>query len=730
VNVSPGSQWGPETRLGVFASQVSRREKALVRHLLPRSVELSTVLGAMAHAVGNDDELAALIRQALAVITVTDSAPNTADEGEGEGGSGGPDRGRPKSWSQWKAFSDRVETGKAFLTVAVDFKYTDGGRLEGDKAQMERMYCYHDPTKTDDSTMLDVVHAHTTTLWKDRRKLAEGRPLRCFTSVNARYARRSCVTSHFVQDSTKNLLVPKSPVLKQQWRSLPEEYLVWDLDNNSVPPLDMAFAADYQSVRKVLKAGEAFCQESKLAFSQAQSNALIRGTAMRDGYEVEYEVVAISRKSGDEDPAAWQNLRAAVLCIGIGKYQVLGCLPNAVRDAQALCNKVNALPDCRAKLLKDLHDRKAIRIGIRQFLKDLQKAPPGTVLVNYSGHGMQRGGTVYLLPGDADLSETTCEPDNDFLPIQEILKWCREDLDMLARMLNPPRQVTFVLVVDACRVAEMDYATLPSSLEPPSGSAPGTWALCFSCSRDSTASDGPQGAHSPFAQELLDEKAGIFAPGVPLRGGLDQACKRMCQQHPGQHPVPLLHSIQEGWCFYETDKPLLARPVETAPPESPGPHKSVVATKLLHPEAQSFWEETFPGEVSVTWAELLAAFKEDFADVIEGIDNVKYASGLSHLRKKIDVNEDNTITFKHFNIFTKKNGVRGALQNFCESLKQNPDASVAAAVTCKNDVQASSELLPPSIPQRHNETALIDLSDVEPQETGAGAKLETLNSKH
>ena len=124
-----------------------------------------------------------------------------------------------------------------------------------------------------------------------------------------------------------------------------------------------------------------------------------------------------------------------------------------------------------------------------------------------------------MLPGDADLGDSACDLDADFLPIRDIFKYFREDLDMIARMLNPPRQVTFVLVVDACRVAEMDQATLSSSLEPPPGSAPITWALCFSCSRDSSASDGPQGAHSPFAQELLDEKAGIFAAVVPLKGG-------------------------------------------------------------------------------------------------------------------------------------------------------------------------------------------------------------------
>ena len=156
-----------------------------------------------------------------------------------------------------------------------------------------------------------------------------------------------------------------------------------------------------------------------------------------------------------------------------------------------------------------------------------------------------------MLTGDANPGDTKCEPDVDFLPIRDIFKWCREDLDVLARDLNPPKPITFVLVVDACRVAEMDQSTLSCSLEPPAASAPKTWALCFSCSRDSTASDGPQGAHSPFAQELLDEKAGIFAAGVPLKGGLDQACQRMREQHQGQAPMAVgLPSIKEDWCFY------------------------------------------------------------------------------------------------------------------------------------------------------------------------------------
>jgi hypothetical protein len=292
----------------------------------------------------------------------------------------------------------------------------------------------------------------------------------------------------------------------------------------------------------------------------------------------------------------WQNLRAAVLCIGLGKYEHLQCLPNAQRDARALCERVNELPRCRAKLLVDLTDRKAIQRGIRNFLKEpgLQKMPTETVYINYSGHGMQKAGTVYMLPEDADL-DPACDPDAEFLPLRDIFKYCREDLDMLARDLDPPRQVTFVLVVDACRVAEMDQAALSSSLEPPAASAPKKWALCFSCSRNATASDGPQGAHSPFAQELLDEKVGIFAAGVPLKGGLEEACRRVCEHHQAQVPIPVgLHSIQEDWCFY------------------PNPDNIIPGASIL----------TLPGHIQID-VELAASQQEQLQDVeIRNMDHL------------------------------------------------------------------------------------------------------------
>ena len=141
--------------------------------------------------------------------------------------------------------------------------------------------------------------------------------------------------------------------------------------------------------------------------------------------------------------------------------------------------------------------------------------PPETLYINYSGHGMQREALYVCCPRDADL-DPACDP--EFLPLRDIFKYFRVDLDTLARDLDPPRQVTFVLVVDACRVAEMDQAALSSSLEPPAASAPKKWAVCFSCSRDATASDGPQGAHRPVHRSCLTRKWALLQRVCRSRG--------------------------------------------------------------------------------------------------------------------------------------------------------------------------------------------------------------------
>jgi hypothetical protein len=56
------------------------------------------------------------------------------------------------------------------------------------------------------------------------------------------------------------------------------------------------------------------------------------------------------------DCKSWHNLHAAVLCIGLGVYEHISHLPNAVGDARELCKRANAAPGCRAELLEHVHE--------------------------------------------------------------------------------------------------------------------------------------------------------------------------------------------------------------------------------------------------------------------------------------------------------------------------------------------------------------------------------------
>jgi len=92
-----------------------------------------------------------------------------------------------------------------------------------------------------------------------------------------------------------------------------------------------------------------------------------------------------------------------------------------------------------------------------------------------------------------------------------------------------------------------------SSLDPKSDQAPPKWAICFSCSQQSTAMDGAPGDRSPFAKALLCPESGIFAEGMPLKKALDNACQqlRRAAGAAGQAPVTVgTNTLADELCIY------------------------------------------------------------------------------------------------------------------------------------------------------------------------------------
>ena len=251
--------------------------------------------------------------------------------------------------------------------------------------------------------------------------------------------------------------------------------------------------------------------------------------------------------------SAWGDLHAAVLCIGVDKYTHMSELPNALRDARALCDKVNELPGCKAELVENPRDMKTMRSRIGQFLNrdGMRQRPPKLVVIIYSGHGTQPDINFYLLPADADPGDRYGQPDKDFLPLSQLFRLCKE-LDSNARRLEPPKKINFGFLMDSCRVGS--DRPMASNLDPNSSEAPVLWWICLSCARELEAMDGAAGSHSPFASALLDPATGIFVPGMPLKKALEATCNSLGKVagSAGQAPVSVgLHSLAEDWCFFE-----------------------------------------------------------------------------------------------------------------------------------------------------------------------------------
>ena len=83
---------------------------------------------------------------------------------------------------------------------------------------------------------LDVVHAHTTAPWKEN---GTGGPAALHHLGERPVRQKEQPDCQLRAGQHQAVSCAKEP--GAEWRSLPEGNLVWDLENNSVPPLDAEF---------------------------------------------------------------------------------------------------------------------------------------------------------------------------------------------------------------------------------------------------------------------------------------------------------------------------------------------------------------------------------------------------------------------------------------------------------------------------------------------------------
>ena len=245
--------------------------------------------------------LSAAVTAALAAICATDEGVLDSVSDDDRPGDGEDERsfGAPRDWLQ---FCQRVAEGSATPSCVIDFPYADSGRLnlQGDARLLERMYCFHDPSDTDPSCRLVVLHVHTLLPWGDRKKWTAASRLQVATSVNARHATRVAAGGAWVQERCKFHVVPKSrnlPAWQTLYSSPRRSEIVWRPHTvGSVPPGDPGVDWMYEKIREVIQAGDTLCSHAQLT-----KNLYETQMAMRGGGEVEYEIMGVSASVGVED---------------------------------------------------------------------------------------------------------------------------------------------------------------------------------------------------------------------------------------------------------------------------------------------------------------------------------------------------------------------------------------------------------------------------------------------
>jgi uncharacterized caspase-like protein len=215
-------------------------------------------------------------------------------------------------------------------------------------------------------------------------------------------------------------------------------------------------------------------------------------------------------------------LRGVALVIGEGDYASLQKLDNPKRDARAMDDMLDSLGFTVDRIVNG--DAKRLRQEIDDFVDEAKGAD--VALIYYSGHGIEAGGSDFLVPIDTDLSSPETAGQS-LVPVDDLL-------DRLARTVP----VTIALL-DACRTNSFPagqlvvlpgttdpVAVAPTGLEAMRGPVPVATAkappdslgmvIGFAASPGQPAMDGEPGGDSPYASALLEH----FAAGGYSLGDL------------------------------------------------------------------------------------------------------------------------------------------------------------------------------------------------------------------
>ena len=192
------------------------------------------------------------------------------------------------------------------------------------------------------------------------------------------------------------------------------------------------------------------------------------------------------------------------LIVGNSTYQTVPQLPNPSRDAGAV-----------AKMFKDAgFDSVDVQLNvgnldfkrlIRRFEAMADQAD--IAVVYYAGHGLEIGGTNYLIPIDARLASDR-DADDEAIPLERLVSSTDGAKRLRLVILDACRDNPFVTTMRRERASRAVKSGL-GKVEPTSTDT----LIAYAAKAGSTADDG-DGQHSPFTSALLKN---LTVPGLDVR---------------------------------------------------------------------------------------------------------------------------------------------------------------------------------------------------------------------
>jgi len=203
---------------------------------------------------------------------------------------------------------------------------------------------------------------------------------------------------------------------------------------------------------------------------------------------------------------AWAADRRVALIVGNSTYQTVPQLPNPSRDASAV-----------AKMFKDAGFDSVdvqLNVGNLEFKRSIRKFEAladhaDIAVVYYAGHGLEIGGTNYLIPVDARLASDR-DADDETIPLERLVSSADGAKRLRLIILDACRDNPFITIMRRERkVASRAVVAGLGKVEPTSTDT----LIAYAAKAGSTADDG-DGDHSPFTTSLLKN---LTVPGLDVR---------------------------------------------------------------------------------------------------------------------------------------------------------------------------------------------------------------------